>query len=267
MIGRTVAIGFSRLPVHAIGRTIVWLGKGLHPSSYVLLCAAVLLGFPVRSLAQTPVTPLPPGTDSQVEAPSLENRAVERNTTQKTQDNEPLAITSTCTALTSNALSDRVLNLPSLWWLREQLAEKKSYGGSQIIKAWSACRGTTDVPCQSGDKVCRVDVEVNRQLWSLLDHLQRYELVSKLGYEFVNQFVDLNNLPPGVYRYNVQFFDRPPKYDAETEINSPRKPREIKPEALYECVSQTVADAAQATRLECQIGPENFVKKGWRPSS
>lgn len=266
MIGQTVVIGFSKLPVHAIGRTIVYLGKGLHPSSYVLWYAAVLLSLPVRSLAQTPVTPPPPGTSSQIEERSLENRPVEKTATQKTQDNEPLAITSTCTALTSDELSDRVLNLPSLWWLREQLAEKKSYG-YQIIKAWSACRGTTDVPCQFGDRVCRVDVEVNRQLWSLLDHLQRYELVNKLGYEFVNQFVNLRNLPPGSYRYNVQFFDRPPQYNVEAENNAARKPREIKPEALYECVAQNVPDAAQANRLVCQVGPESFVKKGWRPSS
>ncbi|MBW4518115.1 MAG: hypothetical protein KME16_00055 [Scytolyngbya sp. HA4215-MV1] len=247
-----VVIGFSLLPIQPKPRTIVRSGERLQRLSHLFLCVFLLLAFPSRSLAESSVTPPPPGAESQVEHGPVENDLVE--------------MTSSCTAQTNDSLSDRVLNLPSLSWLQSQLAERKRYG-NQPIKAWSACRGNTNILCKPGDTVCRVDVEINRQLWSLLDHLERYELVNKLGYEFVNQFVDLSNPPPGNYHYNVQFFDRPPNYtDAAEPSNQLQKRREVKPEALYECSSRIAPDASTptASRLVCQIGPLNFVNQGWR---
>jgi hypothetical protein len=60
--------------------------------------------------------------------------------------------------------------------------------GSKLIENWIA------FPLQP-NKPGRVDVVINRQLWSLLDYLQRYTFVNDFG------------TAAGDFGYNVRFFD------------------------------------------------------------
>lgn len=68
--------------------------------------------------------------------------------------------------ITANTVSTRSLTDPSLWWAEEQFNE---FDG-KLIQNWIAYR----------DKK-RVDLVVNRQLWSILDYLGRYSFLSKFS--------------------------------------------------------------------------------------
>jgi hypothetical protein len=89
--------------------------------------------------------------------------------------------------ITSDRVSQTGLTVPSLWWLSEQLATMKDFG-SKLLLYWLA------YPHQES-KRARVDLVVNRQLWSFLDYLQRYEFLHRFG-----------TLAEG-YGYNVRVFD------------------------------------------------------------
>ena len=84
--------------------------------------------------------------------------------------------------LTATTISQEGLTIPSLWWAREQFAGK-------LLDNWLAYPADETVPS-------RVDLIVNRQIWSLLDYLQRYE--------FVNQF----GITAKDYGYNTRVFNR-----------------------------------------------------------
>jgi hypothetical protein len=68
--------------------------------------------------------------------------------------------------VTVNTISPTELSNPSFWWAQEQFNE---FNG-KLIANWIAYR----------DKK-RVDLVVNRQLWSLLDYLERYRFVNNFG--------------------------------------------------------------------------------------
>lgn len=55
---------------------------------------------------------------------------------------------------------------PSLWWAKEQF---DPFGG-RLVEDWKI-----DVSLQ------QIDLQVNRQLWSSLDYVNRYQFVNKLG--------------------------------------------------------------------------------------
>lgn len=74
-----------------------------------------------------------------------------------------------------NSISQTGLRTPSLWWVRDGIAAQPEYG-RKLIDRWLACDTAQGQPD-------RVDFLVNQQLWSLLDYLERYELVSRLGSE------------------------------------------------------------------------------------
>ncbi|MEO0407990.1 MAG: hypothetical protein AAF289_11625 [Cyanobacteria bacterium P01_A01_bin.135] len=59
------------------------------------------------------------------------------------------------------------LTLPSLWWAEEQ------YGG-KLLEHWIAYTGEDDA-------LRRVDLVVNRQLWSLYSYLDRYRFIHRFG--------------------------------------------------------------------------------------
>jgi hypothetical protein len=90
-------------------------------------------------------------------------------------------------AITSATISLTGLTPPSLWWMKQQYAFRDP-SGSKLIENWIA------FPLQP-NKPGRVDVVVNRQLWSLLDYLQRYTFVNEFG------------TAAGDFGYNVRFFD------------------------------------------------------------
>lgn len=83
--------------------------------------------------------------------------------------------------ITADTISQRSINIPSLWWAREQF---DPYRGRLVIN-WLA------YPEEK-----RIDLIVNRQLWSLLDYPNRYR--------FLNQF---GTVARG-YQYNLRVFNQ-----------------------------------------------------------
>ncbi len=73
----------------------------------------------------------------------------------------------------STTISQTNLANPSLWWTRDEIAAQAQYG-KKLLDRWIACDTAEGQPD-------RVDFLVNQQLWSLLDYLDRYEIVSRLG--------------------------------------------------------------------------------------
>ncbi|HEY9693492.1 MAG TPA: hypothetical protein V6D15_14885 [Oculatellaceae cyanobacterium] len=65
--------------------------------------------------------------------------------------------------ITANTISQDGLTTPSLWWAKEQFAGK-------MLNNWIA------YPTEK-----RVDLVVNRQLWTLLDYMDRYRFVNEFG--------------------------------------------------------------------------------------
>lgn len=65
--------------------------------------------------------------------------------------------------LTANTISQTGLTRPSLWWTDEQF-------GNKLLNNW----------CAYPDER-RIDLIVNRQIWSLLTYLERYAFVNHFG--------------------------------------------------------------------------------------
>jgi hypothetical protein len=69
--------------------------------------------------------------------------------------------------VTSNTISQQGLTVPSLWWAKEQF-------GSDLLDSWLAYPAP-------GTNPARIDLLVNRQNWSALDYIQRYEFINHFG--------------------------------------------------------------------------------------
>ncbi|MBD2593663.1 hypothetical protein BCD64_22720 [Nostoc sp. MBR 210] len=69
--------------------------------------------------------------------------------------------------ITANTINPQGLTTPSLW-----LAQANSE--SKLLDNWIAYPATATTPG-------RVDVIVNQQVWSILDYLERYSFVNRLG--------------------------------------------------------------------------------------
>jgi hypothetical protein len=69
--------------------------------------------------------------------------------------------------ITSNTISQQGLTVPSLWWAKEQF-------GGNVLSNWLA------YPAQ-GETTGRIDLLVNRQNWTSLDYIGRYEFVNRFG--------------------------------------------------------------------------------------
>jgi hypothetical protein len=82
--------------------------------------------------------------------------------------------------VTASTISPTSLTDPSLWWAEEQFNE---FDG-KLIQNWIAYREKK-----------RVDLVVNRQLWTLLDYLGRYSFLSRFGAAARD------------YQYNVRVFN------------------------------------------------------------
>jgi hypothetical protein len=90
--------------------------------------------------------------------------------------------------VTESSISQTHLTIPSFWWLRDEIAAQAEFG-RRLIDGWLACP-------EQNSQWNRVDFLVNQQVWSLLDYLERYEFVHRLG------------TVASDYRYNVRVFDR-----------------------------------------------------------
>ncbi len=69
--------------------------------------------------------------------------------------------------ITNRTVSQTSLTTPSLWWTQEQF-------GGKLLENWLAYPGSEDDPR-------RVDLVVDRQLWSLSNYLERYTFVNRFG--------------------------------------------------------------------------------------
>jgi hypothetical protein len=85
------------------------------------------------------------------------------------------------TVINDRTISEDGLTVPSLWWAKEQF---DPFGG-RLIDNWVA------YPNQR-----LIDIVVNRQLWSLLNYMERYRFVNKFGTVARD------------YQYDLRIFDR-----------------------------------------------------------
>lgn len=101
--------------------------------------------------------------------------------------------------ISNQTISQQGLTTPSLWFAQD------IYGG-KLITSWLAYAPT-------GNEPGRVDMFVNRQYWSLLNYLERYQIVNKFG------------LVAWDYRYNLRIFNPQGNflaaYTCSGDLNSP----------------------------------------------
>lgn len=83
--------------------------------------------------------------------------------------------------ITRDTISQQGLTSPSLWWAAEQF-------GGKLLDNWLA------YPAADGSGG-RVDLVVNRQYWSLLNYLERYQFLNEFG------------LVAQDYQYNIRVFN------------------------------------------------------------
>jgi hypothetical protein len=69
--------------------------------------------------------------------------------------------------ITSATISQRNLTIPSLWRAQKSAEDK-------LLADWIAYPSSQEEPA-------RVDLIVNQQIWSLLDYLERYDFINRLG--------------------------------------------------------------------------------------
>ena len=69
--------------------------------------------------------------------------------------------------ITADTINPEGLTTPSLWWAKENSENK-------LLDNWIAYPANEEEPA-------RVDLIVNQQIWNLLDYLERYDFVNRLG--------------------------------------------------------------------------------------
>ncbi|NES99827.1 MAG: hypothetical protein F6K62_03600 [Sphaerospermopsis sp. SIO1G2] len=69
--------------------------------------------------------------------------------------------------ITADTIAQQGLTIPSLWWTK-QISENK------LLDNWIVYPATND-------ESSRVDLIVNQQIWSLLDYLEKYKFVNRVG--------------------------------------------------------------------------------------
>ncbi len=83
--------------------------------------------------------------------------------------------------ITANTINQRQLTVPSLWWAKENFENK-------LLDNWIAYP-------KKGTQIARIDLLVNQQVWSILDYLERYDFVNRVGNIARN------------YNYNIRVFN------------------------------------------------------------
>lgn len=124
----------------------LWLWRSHRQTSFSLLLTISLTTLLVPpSLAQTPLIPSP------------SSAPLELDLLTKPKDY----------VITANTIHPERLTVPSLWWA-QQNSEKK------LLDNWIAYPASEKEPA-------RVDLIVNQQIWSLLEYVERYDFVNRLG--------------------------------------------------------------------------------------
>ncbi len=130
---------------------------------------------------------------------------------------DPNAKLSGLSVITSDTVSPTGLSRPSLWWAQELFAGK-------LLSNWLA------YPDEH-----RVDLVVNRQLWSLLDSFGRYSFVNKFGtvarqYRYNTRVFVLNQPSTPVATYTCNFSTALPTCDLKFELLNQGTLRDIVPQ-------------------------------------
>lgn len=77
------------------------------------------------------------------------------------------------TIVTENTLSPIRPTTPSLWWVRDQVGVL--WGSDRLVEDWIAyAEKDSSLPAY-------IDVIVNRQIWDLLNYLERYAFINQFG--------------------------------------------------------------------------------------
>jgi hypothetical protein len=124
-------------------------------------------------------------------------------------------------AITDKTISETGLTIPSLWWAKEQF---DPFGG-RLINHWLADRNQR-----------RIDMIVNRQLWSLLDYGKRYRLINQFG------------TVAREYQYDLRVFNQQKKCLATYTCNFSLNPHQC--EINFEPASQTGLQVDTLTKNE-----------------
>lgn len=131
----------------------------------------LLLGISLSAISLLPTKPSPAQTPS-VPQPStapLELSLLEPGSSLDDRGIRPYTIRcDNISVITPYTICQGQLTFPSLWWANEQFAAE------QLDNNWLAYPG-------NGTEAGRVDMVVNRQTWSILDYLERYEFVNHFG--------------------------------------------------------------------------------------
>jgi hypothetical protein len=151
----------------------------------------------------------------------------------------------------ATTISTVSLTIPSLWWTEDQHASQDP-SEAKLVENWLAYPLTTDEPG-------RVDVVVNRQLWSLLDYLERYEFINEFG----NSARD--------FGYNLRVFDNRAKllgaYTCDfssvdlTELKTAQRSLQLFPANSPDI---TISTLQQPTTLTCDVALDSSGKAGFR---
>lgn len=93
--------------------------------------------------------------------------------------------------ITDRTISQTGLTEPSFWWAEERF-------GGQLLDSWLVCRNER-----------RLDLIVDRQIWTLLDYLERYEFVNHFGaiargYGYSVRVLNTQQTPLASYSCNFQ---------------------------------------------------------------
>ena len=224
-----------------------WANAGLVPSAWAKV--------PIireKSTLNRGVLPVPSMAEQNQTMPARSLPLADRRLAQS----EPIAGDDD-SAITSDTFSATGLTLPSLWWVKDQLSQKKPLA-TKLLQNWRAYPSNSQQPG-------RIELLVNRQFWSLLDYVERYTFLNEFG-EAARE-----------YRYNIQVID------SDISTNAPL--------ASYTCdfsaLPPPVTDAAIASptpsppdrsvvvpnldvkipNLPCQISLDSSGKAGFRGGS
>lgn len=133
---------------------------------------------------------------------------------------EPNANLSGLNVITSETSSPTGIIIPSLWWAKDQF---DPFSG-KLVTNWLAYPNER-----------RVDIVVNRQLWSLLDSFGRYSFVNKFGnvgreYGYNTRVFILSQPDTPVATYTCNFSTSPAACDINFELTDQGTLRTITPE-------------------------------------
>lgn len=87
------------------------------------------------------------------------------------QLNNQQLITDTPATATASEPSDQDFTIPSLWWQHQQQGEAIN---RRLINDWQAYNNTVS-------SIPHVDVQVNSQIWPLLNYLEQYAFITQFG--------------------------------------------------------------------------------------